>query len=70
MKDQMLRYPTDVSQWRNVDREFPDFGKDAENIRFGLSTDGMNPFGEWASSHSTWLVTLCMFNLPSWLCMK
>ena len=37
---------------------------------FGLSTDGMNPFGEWGSSHSTWPVTLCMFNLPSWLCMK
>ena len=30
----------------------------------------MNPFGEWSSSHSTWPVTLCMFNLPSWLCMK
>ena len=21
-------------------------------------------------SHSTWHVTLCMFNLPSWLCIK
>ena len=30
----------------------------------------MNPFGEWGSSHSTWPVTLCMFNLPSSLCMK
>jgi hypothetical protein len=30
----------------------------------------MNPFGEWARSHSTWPVTLCMFNLPYWLCMK
>ena len=30
----------------------------------------MNRFGEWGSSHSTWPVTLCMFNLPSWLCLK
>ena len=30
----------------------------------------MNPFGEWGSSHITWPVTLCMFNLPSWLYMK
>ena len=30
----------------------------------------MNPFGEWGTSHSTWPVTLCMFNLPSWLCKK
>ena len=53
-----------------MDREFPDFDMDPRNIRFGLSTDGMNPFSEWGSSHSTWPVTLCMFNLPSWLCMK
>jgi hypothetical protein len=53
-----------------MDREFLDFDNDARNIRFGLSTDGMNPFSEWGSSHSTWPLTLCMFNLPSWLCMK
>ena len=65
-----MRHPADGSQWRNVDRQFPDFDSDPRNIRFGLSTVGMNPFSEWGSSHSTWLVTLCMFNLPSWLCMK
>jgi hypothetical protein len=27
----------------------------------------MNPFGEISSSHSTWHVTLCMYNLPPWL---
>jgi hypothetical protein len=40
------------------------------NIRFGLSTDEMNPFGETCNSHSTWPITLCIYNLPSWLCMK
>ena len=69
-QDQLMRHPADGSQWRNVDRQFLDFDSDPRNIRFGLSTDGMNPFGEWGSSHSTWPVTLCMFNLPSWLCMK
>jgi Transposase family tnp2/Domain of unknown function (DUF4218)/Transposase-associated domain/Domain of unknown function (DUF4216) len=69
-QDQMLRHPADGSQWRNLNREFPEFDKDARNIRFGMSTDGINPFGEWGSSHSTWPVTLCMYNLPSWLCMK
>jgi len=53
-----------------VDREFSDFDNDLRNIRFDLSTDVMNTFGEWGSSHSTWPVTLCMFNIPSWLCMK
>jgi len=42
----MLRHPVDGSQWRKVDRTFPTFANDARNIRLGLSTDGMNPFGE------------------------
>ena len=49
---------------------FVDFGVEPRNIRFGLSTDGMNPFGNMSSRHSTWPVTLCMYNLPPWLCMK
>nr|CAH65856.1 OSIGBa0126J24.1 [Oryza sativa] len=69
-QDGMLRHPADGSQWRNVDRKFKEFGKDARNIRFGLSTDGMNPFGEMSSGHSTWPVTMCIYNLPPWLCMK
>jgi hypothetical protein len=32
--------------------------------------NGMNPFGEQSNNHSTWPVTLCIYNLPSWLCMK
>jgi hypothetical protein len=43
---------------------------EVRNIRFGLCTDGMNPFGEIDSSHSTWPAILCIYNLPSWLCMK
>ena len=53
-----------------MDRTFPIFTNDARNIRFGLSTDGMNPFGEQSSGHSTWHVTLYIYNLPPWLCMK
>ncbi|XP_039822138.1 uncharacterized protein LOC120684337, partial [Panicum virgatum] len=43
-KDSMLRNPADGSQWRKIDRTYPEFDLDARNIRFGLSTDGMNPF--------------------------
>ena len=69
-QDNMLRHPADGSQWRKVDRTFPIFADHARNISFGLSTDGMNPFGEQSSGHSTWPVTLCIYNLPPWLCMK
>jgi hypothetical protein len=66
----MLRHPADGSQWRAIGREFSKFADDARNLRFPLSMDGMNPFGEQSSSHSTWPVTLCIYNLPPWLCMK
>ncbi|WVZ83355.1 hypothetical protein U9M48_030513 [Paspalum notatum var. saurae] len=69
-QDDTLRHPIDGSQWRKIDRTYPDFTEDARNIRFGLSTDGMNPFNEMSNSHSTWSVTICMYNLPPWLCVK
>jgi hypothetical protein len=39
-------------------------------MRFGLSTDGMNPFGEMTNPHSTSLVILSLYNIPSWLSHK
>ena len=68
--DNMLRHRADGSQWRAIDKEYLEFAKDARNLRFALSMDGMNPFGEQSSSHSTWPITLCIYNLPPWLCMK
>jgi hypothetical protein len=66
-KDTILRHPADGSLWRKIDRTYPDFALDARNIRFALSTDDMNRFSEMSSSHNTWLVTLCIYNLPPWL---
>ena len=46
------------------------FALDSRNIRFGLATDGFNPYGMMSSSYSCWPVVLVMYNLPPWLCMK
>ena len=71
IKDEMLRHPADGSDWRTINSIYKKkFDYDARNIRFGLSTDGMNPFDMVRSNHSTWPVTLCIYNLPPWLCMK
>jgi hypothetical protein len=64
-KDAMLHHPTDGIQWRNFDWKHKNFAVEVRNIRFKLSTDGMNHFGETSSSHSSWPVTLCIYNLPS-----
>ena len=68
--DGHLRHPTDGLQWKKIDSMFPNFSNDSRNIRFGLATNGMNPYGNLSSKHSSWLVLLVIYNLPRWLCMK
>jgi hypothetical protein len=48
-----LRHPFDGRQWKHFDARFSEFGKEARNVRFALSTDGMNPFGDLNNSHNT-----------------
>jgi hypothetical protein len=41
----VLTHPSDSSQWKALDTKYPTFGEDPWNIRYGASTDGLNPFG-------------------------
>ena len=68
--DGLLPHPVDSLQWKNIDKEFPEFGKESRNLRLGLATDRMNPFGNLSSNHSSWPVLLVIYNLPPALCMK
>ena len=64
-------WPADARQWKEFDdKYYLEFGNDSRNVRFALSMDGMNPFGESTSTHITWLVILTMYNLHTWLCQK
>lgn len=68
--DGKLWHPSDGKQWKDFNTAYPEFGKEPRHVRFTLSTDGMNPFGELSSSHSTWPVILTIYNLPHWVCQK
>jgi hypothetical protein len=68
--DEEIRHPVDGTQWKFFDLQYKAFGSESRNIRFALSTDGMNPFGENRTVHNTWPVILAMYNLPTWLCHK
>jgi hypothetical protein len=55
-RDGKIRHPADGRQWKYFDLSHEeDFSNDPRNIRFGLSTGGMNPFGEMMNLnlHST-----------------
>ena len=68
--DGKLRHPADGSQWRAINSRYNTFAGEIRNIRFGLSMDGMNPFNMVSNKHNTWPVTVCIYNIPPWLCMK
>ena len=69
-RDGYLRHPADSLQWKEIDDLYPEFGKEKRNLRLGLATDGMNPFGNLSSNHSSWPVLLVIYNLPPSICMK
>jgi len=68
--DGLLRHPANSMQWKNIDQEFPKFSEECRNIRFGLATDGINPFGNLSTNHSCWPIILFIYNLSPGLCMK
>jgi hypothetical protein len=65
-----IQHPTDGTQWKFFDLQYKPFGSESRNIRFALSTDGMNLFGENKTVHGTWPTILAMYNLSAWLSQK
>jgi hypothetical protein len=51
-KDGKFRHPTDAAQWGNINTHSPWFD-DARSILFAMSTNGVNPFSNKSSTHST-----------------
>jgi hypothetical protein len=68
--DGKLRHPADGKQWQDFNDNHRDFADEPRYVRFALSTDGLNPFAERSSKHSTWPVILTIYNLPPWLMQK
>lgn len=69
-QDGLMRHPADSPAWKNFDAIHKEFSSEIRNVRFGLATDGFNPFGNMNSSYSIWPVILIPYNVPPWLCMK
>jgi Transposase family tnp2 len=61
--DGMLRHPGNSPEWININRIFKDFGDEPRNLRLGLCTDEMKPYGLMSSGNTTWHVLLYIYNL-------
>ncbi|XP_058747174.1 uncharacterized protein LOC131620183 [Vicia villosa] len=65
-----IRHVADSLQCKKIDSLFPDFANEPRNLRLGLSTDGMNPFGNLSTNHTSWPILLLIYNLSPQLCIK
>ncbi|CAM8953846.1 unnamed protein product [Rhodiola kirilowii] len=70
VKNGLIRHPADSEAWKAFDKKYPNFAQDSRNVRLELATDGFNPFGAAALSHSTWPVVVMPYNLTPSMCMK
>lgn len=68
--DGTIRHPVDSITWSQANAKWPEFASEQRNLRLGLSTDGMNPFSNQSTKHSTWPVLLVNYNMAPTLCMK
>ncbi|XP_057535340.1 uncharacterized protein LOC130813518 [Amaranthus tricolor] len=69
-RDRKLKHPANSPQWIKIDNKFTEFKCEPRNLCLALASNGMNPFGNQSSSHSTCPVILCIYNLSPELCMK
>ena len=69
VKDAILRHPTNSEAWKRLYQRYPELALNPHNVRLGLASDGVSPFGTMSIFHSMWPVVLIIYNLPPWMCM-
>jgi hypothetical protein len=62
--DGVMGHPSDGEAWKVLDGFDVDFAIDARNVRFGLATDGIDPFSTNSASYSCCPVFVVSYNLP------
>ncbi len=68
--DGMVRLVFDSKAWKHVDNIWLRFATNPWNIRLGLALDGVNPYVDLSTSHSTWQILFLNYNLPPQLIIK
>jgi hypothetical protein len=66
----VIVHPSDSDTWKALDNFDLEFTQDVRNVHIGLATDGCTPFGDNATSYSSWFMFAIPYNLPPSLCMK
>jgi len=68
--DGKVRSVLDSEAWKEDKNIDSTFFEESRNVKLGLALDGMNPFANKSTKHSTWPVFLLNYNLPGWMVTK
>jgi hypothetical protein len=68
--DGLQRDALDGDRWKVLVRFDAYFASDARNVRFGLATDGFDPYSTNSTPYSCWPIFVVPHNLPPCLCIK
>ena len=52
--DGKLRILANSKTWQHIEKRWPELRANPHNLRFGLGTDGVNPFGLQSTAWSAW----------------
>ena len=68
--DGMLRSVIDGDAMKTIQKEYPGFLEDPNNLLLGGSSDGFSPWRTTKNAYSMWPVLLVNYNIPPWLTIK
>ncbi|XP_057739900.1 uncharacterized protein LOC130957009 [Arachis stenosperma] len=68
--ESVITHPADADAWKQFDATHKIFAQESRNVRFGLCTDGFNPFSGSKTPYSCWPVFVTPYNLPPSMCMR
>ncbi|KAK3226179.1 hypothetical protein Dsin_006041 [Dipteronia sinensis] len=69
-EDGKMRHLVDSLAWSAINRKLPYFASDPRNIRFGIATDGFNPYQDLSSRYICWPAILAVYNFLPLFCMS
>jgi hypothetical protein len=61
----LVRLVCDTKAWKHIDMTWPDFATNPCNTRLGLTFDGVNPYVDLSTNHSTWPILLLNYKFAS-----
>ncbi len=68
--DGKVHFVPNSKAWHHIDATYPKFATKPINVRLGLTTNGVNSFGEKSNNWLAWPILILNYNLPPWLVTK